>query len=115
MPDPAIEAGNLLANFLGKTLRIHTQDRRMFVGQMKCTDKDCNIVLALTHEYRMPSEDSVRAAAENTETDKFNVSMPHRFVGLVVVPGKYITKIAVEGIESAVVEAMGLKESDKIS
>lgn len=28
-----------LSSLLGKTLRIHISDRRLFVGQMKCTDK----------------------------------------------------------------------------
>ena len=28
-----------LATYLGKTLRIQITDGRMFVGQMKCTDK----------------------------------------------------------------------------
>lgn len=32
-------AVELLSSFLDKTLRIHVSDGRMFVGQMKCTDR----------------------------------------------------------------------------
>lgn len=33
------EATAFLTSLLNKTLRVHTNDSRMFVGQMKCTDK----------------------------------------------------------------------------
>ena len=36
------EASNpaaFLYKYLGKTLRVHTTDKRVFVGQMKCTDR----------------------------------------------------------------------------
>lgn len=35
------EASFYLAQFIGKNLRIHTSDNRIFGGQMKCTDKAC--------------------------------------------------------------------------
>ena len=69
----------------------------MFVGQLKCTDRDRNIILALTHEYRQPSQKAVeRAAKESEGTGKVKVDMQKRFVGLIVVPGQYIEKIEVD-------------------
>lgn len=73
----------------------------MFVGQMKCTDNERNIILSMTHEYRQPSESDVKFAAERHErtggVGNVKVDMKKRFVGLVVVPGQYITKIELEG------------------
>ncbi|KAK4634568.1 Small nuclear ribonucleoprotein-associated protein B [Fulvia fulva] len=95
------EATSYLTSLLNRTLHIHTNDGRMFVGQMKCTDNERNIILAVTHEYREPSEQDVERAMRRHEkegaTGNFNVDMKKRFVGLVVVPGRFITKIEVEG------------------
>lgn len=33
------EATKILSQYVGKTLRVHTDDNRIFVGQMKCTDR----------------------------------------------------------------------------
>lgn len=33
------EANKILIEYIGKTLRVHTDDNRIFVGQMKCTDR----------------------------------------------------------------------------
>ncbi|KAI5286711.1 hypothetical protein KEM54_006572 [Ascosphaera aggregata] len=52
-----------LDSLLGRTLRVHTSDERLFVGEFKCTDRDRNIILGLTHEYRYPTASSVNAAA----------------------------------------------------
>lgn len=113
------EAQLFLNSLLNKTLRIYITDRRIFVGQLKCTDKACssisllllppseqksnhhqdrNIILSLTHEYRHPSTSAVETAANNSgsTTGNVKVDMLKRFVGLVVVPGEYITKIEVE-------------------
>jgi small nuclear ribonucleoprotein (snRNP)-like protein len=99
----ASNASTYLSTFLNRTLRVHTTDGRMFAGQMKCTDPERNIILSMTHEYREPSAGDVALAAEragrrgtgNGKTVK--VDMKKRFVGLVVVPGRYIRKIEVEG------------------
>ncbi|GAB7353659.1 hypothetical protein MBLNU459_g4066t2 [Dothideomycetes sp. NU459] len=123
------EAVSLLTSLLNKTLRIYTTDTRIFVGQMKCTDKvsteprslplthgfcfsgaqDRNIILSLTHEYRQPPRSAVDDAAaamrdgssggsssSSSSSSNVKVDMLKRFVGLVVVPGEYITKIEVE-------------------
>jgi small nuclear ribonucleoprotein (snRNP)-like protein len=112
-----------LAQFIGKNLRVHASDGRVFGGQMKCTDKvsrgrvisfqgrwrshldemwhtdmkkDRNIVLALAHEYRAPSADIIRKAVEETGNPSASVTWNSRYVGLVVVPGEHITKIEFE-------------------
>ncbi|CZT20586.1 uncharacterized protein RCC_06444 [Ramularia collo-cygni] len=94
------EAASYLTSLLNRTLHLHTTDGRMFVGQMKCTDNERNIILAMTHEYRQPSQSDVRLAAERHErkggVGTVKVDMKKRFVGLVVVPGQYITKIEIE-------------------
>ena len=95
------EAVAYLSTLLSQTLHIHTTDGRMFVGSLKCTDPERNIILSMTHEYRQPSAADVKLAAERHEKagldGNVKVDMRKRFVGLVVVPGKYITKIECEG------------------
>ncbi|KAL1848614.1 hypothetical protein Plec18167_002239 [Paecilomyces lecythidis] len=98
------EAVQFLESLLGRTLRIHTTDTRMFVGTFKCTDTDRNIILAGTCEYRFPSPSAIKAAADASSKDKTQVTkadtvkvdMTSRLIGLVVVPGRYITRIEVE-------------------
>ncbi|KAK7518847.1 hypothetical protein IWZ03DRAFT_158206 [Phyllosticta citriasiana] len=108
------QAVPFLTQFVGRNLRIHVSDGRMFIGQMRCTDKDRNTILAQTHEYRQPSERALRDALSspdsnnnnnNSDTSSSNnpssvasvkLQMTSRFVGLVVVPGQYITKIEYE-------------------
>ncbi|KAF1833957.1 hypothetical protein BDW02DRAFT_499322 [Decorospora gaudefroyi] len=85
-----------LSQFIGKNLRIHASDGRVFGGQMKCTDKDRNIILALAHEYRAPSPESIRQTVEETGYPSASVAWSSRYVGLVVVPGQHITKIEFE-------------------
>ncbi|PYH49073.1 LSM domain-containing protein [Aspergillus saccharolyticus JOP 1030-1] len=94
-----------LEALIGRTLRVHATDTRIFVGIFKCTDAARNIILANTHEYRYPSPSAVRDAATNAEelaaesavtAQNIKVSMTSRFIGLVVVPGQHITKIELE-------------------
>lgn len=89
-----------LAEYLNRTLHIHITDGRMFVGQMKCTDNERNIILAMSHEYRQPSQSDVRLAAARHQQEgkagNVKVDMKKRFVGLIVVPGQYITRMEVE-------------------
>ena len=100
-PGASATASSYLSTFLNRTLHLHTTDGRMFAGQMKCTDPERNIILSMTHEYRQPSAADIKLAAERHEkagkSGNVKVDMKKRFVGLVVVPGKYITKIEVEG------------------
>ncbi|KAF2022880.1 hypothetical protein EK21DRAFT_119301 [Setomelanomma holmii] len=90
------EATFWLSQFLGKNLRVHASDGRIFGGQMKCTDKDRNIILALAHEYRAPSAEVIRKAVEESGNPSAPVPWNSRYVGLVVVPGQHITKIEFE-------------------
>jgi small nuclear ribonucleoprotein (snRNP)-like protein len=101
----ASNASTYLSTFLNRTLHVHTTDGRMFAGQMKCTDPERNIILSMTHEYRQPSAGDIALAAERARRSgsgsgsgkTVKVDMKKRFVGLVVVPGRYIRKIEVEG------------------
>lgn len=84
MADTIEDPQAYLTQLLNRTLHVHTADGRMFVGQLKCTDNERNLILAMTHECRQPS--AQRASGD----------MKKRFVGLVVVPGQHITKIELE-------------------
>ncbi|KAF1968706.1 hypothetical protein BU23DRAFT_583079 [Bimuria novae-zelandiae CBS 107.79] len=90
------EATVYLSQFIGQPLRIHTDDGRVFGGQMKCTDKDRNIILALTYEYRAPSSDVIRKAVKESGNPSAPVNWNSRYVGLVVVPGAHVKKIEFE-------------------
>ncbi|KAH9822955.1 LSM domain [Teratosphaeria destructans] len=93
-------AAHFLSTFLNKTLHLHITDGRMFVGQLKCTDNARNIILAMTQEYRPPSDADVARAADRhrraAQAGTVTVDMKKRFVGLVVIPGQHITKMEVE-------------------
>ncbi|KIW42621.1 uncharacterized protein PV06_06153 [Exophiala oligosperma] len=92
------EAAQFLESLLGKTLHVTAPDGRLFTGTFRCTDKDSNIILSSTFEYRMPSK-TVEAAAIGKLKSTGQASrsdMTSRFVGLIVVPGNQITKLEVE-------------------
>ncbi|KAK7743603.1 hypothetical protein SLS53_004138 [Cytospora paraplurivora] len=96
------EGQGFLESLLNNKLRIHTTDGRMFWGDFKCTDPDCNIVLAYTYEYRQPSAQQLLKAAEKAGADVKNIKleMTHRYLGLVVVPGEHIVRIEKEEFAS---------------
>ncbi|KAF2096053.1 hypothetical protein NA57DRAFT_78823 [Rhizodiscina lignyota] len=89
------EGVEFLEHYLTKTLRVSVSDKRVFVGQLKCTDKDCNVILALTQEYRPPPDEDIQAAAvsQGEGSAPLQLQFTNRYVGLVVIPGQYITKI----------------------
>ena len=64
---------------------------------MKCTDNERNIILAMTQEYRQPTQADAKRALERHGSEgtgqKLSLEMRKRFVGLVVVPGAYIERI----------------------
>ena len=111
-----VQATSWLSQFIGKTLRIHASDGRVFGGQMKCTDKvsvhwyvgycvlyantnlikDRNVILALAHEYRAPSAETIRKAVVDSGNSSASVAWSSRYVGLIVVPGHHIKKIEFE-------------------
>ncbi|KAK2767600.1 hypothetical protein FQN54_003758 [Arachnomyces sp. PD_36] len=84
-----LKASEYLKSLLGRTLRIHTTDTRLFVGAFKCSDNDRNIILGGTYEYRYPDP--------STDAD-----ITSRFIGLVVVPGQHITKIELDAYPNEV-------------
>lgn len=96
------KAVEYLQTLLNKKLCVYTNDSRMFYGDFKCTDNECNIILSQSHEYREPSPNAVKAAVESSSgissTATLKVDMTSRFLGLIVVPGQYITKIEVDGL-----------------
>lgn len=100
MADPIEDPQAYLTQMLNRTLHVHTADGRMFVGQLKCTDRERNLILAMTHEYRQPSHLDIQRAAQRHEQTgaggNFHLDMKKRFVGLVVLPGQHIVKIELE-------------------
>ncbi|KAK4205245.1 hypothetical protein QBC40DRAFT_271342 [Triangularia verruculosa] len=101
-PSSKPEATDFLQTLLNKNLRVGTTDGRMFWGSFKCTDSDCNLVLQHTYEYRPPSLAQLEAATttQNPQKGKVVMDMTSRYLGLVVVPGQYVTKIQVEEFAS---------------
>lgn len=108
------EATECLGSMLDRQLRIYTTDTRMFVGEFKCTDnvflllwtrqpaenwygdKECNIILAQSHEYRFPTSKALETASESIPTSSLKLDMNSRYLGLIVVPGQHIVKIEIE-------------------
>ncbi|KAI0796596.1 hypothetical protein C8Q75DRAFT_802283 [Abortiporus biennis] len=68
-----------LQNYLRQTLRVATTDGRIFLGTFAGTDKQLNILLMNTDEFRL-------SPPENANPDG-------RFVGLVMIPRRLISKI----------------------
>jgi hypothetical protein len=73
--------------------------------------QDRNIILSRTYEYRLPSrgpptaaniEAEAEAEDEGSAKAKVVLDMTSRYLGLVVVPGEFITKIEVEEFASQV-------------
>ncbi|OBT90983.1 hypothetical protein VE02_00236 [Pseudogymnoascus sp. 03VT05] len=91
------EAKDYLNGLLNKSLRVTTTDKRMFLGEFKCTDSDRNMILAHTYEYRLPSESALPQASG---AGSVTLEMTSRYLGLVVVPGEHITKIELEQFAS---------------
>ncbi|MCJ1245220.1 hypothetical protein MMC30_002422 [Trapelia coarctata] len=104
--DPSA-AKSYLGALLNRPLHIYTTDNRMFVGEFKCTDNDLNIILASTHEYRIPPPPSASGflspgissapSSSSPSASKIIKPMTPRYVGLIVVPGAHVVKIEVEG------------------
>lgn len=71
---------------IGRQFKIYTTDDRVFAGELKCTDNECNVILAKTLEYRAsPSaRDASVSEALGSGKTKATVQMSSRFLGLVV-------------------------------
>lgn len=111
------EAQEFLEALLGKQLRIYTTDSRMFIGEFKCTDnvrlteviwcclmftlvQECNIILSMSYEHRPTTPSSTSSTESGNIKDArggfMEGAVSRRFMGLIVVPGQYITAIEVE-------------------
>lgn len=90
------QATDFLSDLLGKTFRVTTSDTRMFLGQFKCTDADCNIVLAQTYEYRLPVISKLEIRPREKHVVKELSDLTSRYLGLVVIPGQHILRIELE-------------------
>lgn len=67
-----------LESLLGNTWRIAIRDKRVFLGTLVSMDKEKNIILTNTDEYR-PGEHNNR-----------------RYVGMVMIPWRWVVKAEVE-------------------
>lgn len=67
-----------LASYLNFKARIKITDGRVFIGTFMCIDKQKNVILANTREYREDEE---------------------RLVGLVMIPGEHLVKMETEDLE----------------
>ncbi|ORY90499.1 hypothetical protein BCR43DRAFT_499400 [Syncephalastrum racemosum] len=68
-----------LRSCLNFKARVHISDGRVFIGTFVCTDKQKNIILAHTEEFR---------------------GREQRLVGLVMIPGKHLVKIETEDLDT---------------
>lgn len=55
------------------------------------------MILTLAREHRRPSRAAVARAAEDSDAAKFSLPMERRYVGQVVIPGQYITRVELAG------------------
>lgn len=68
-------------------------------------NQDRNIILSHTFEYRLPSLPP--PSALQTGKEPVTLDMTSRYLGLVVVPGEYVTRIEVEEFASQMKGRMG--------
>ncbi|KAK3902113.1 hypothetical protein C8A05DRAFT_15790 [Staphylotrichum tortipilum] len=121
-PTPREDDAAYLRSLLNKNLRVTTTDNRMFWGSFKCTDSESNMILQHTYEYRHPTPQQISDAAAEAKAEvsaallatgggdgkaakgkakgKVKLDMTARYLGLVVVPGKYIVRIEAEEFAS---------------
>lgn len=58
--------------------------------------KECNIILGQSFEHRLPVASALDAASVSLSGSGLKMDMTSRYLGLIVVPGQYITKIEIE-------------------
>lgn len=79
-PDPS-SALDMLRSTLSQYYKITIQDGRYFIGSFACIDRDKNMILTNTEEYR---------------TFRPGEPPKARFVGMVMIPWKWVVKAEVE-------------------
>ena len=82
--------------WLNYRLRITIDDSRAFEGRFKCVDRDCNIVLAGTEEFKdsKPSAPLLPfcgpCISSSAMHKRLTSGEQRRFLGLIVIPGIHI-------------------------
>lgn len=103
-----------LQALLRSLLRITTTDHRIFLGTFVGTDKDLNILLINTDEFRIsPAPSSTTKPGPGTPTGAEPDEEPEgeseggRYVGQVMIPWKMIKRIEAEtaGVDAALAAA----------
>ncbi|ORX57227.1 hypothetical protein BCR36DRAFT_345228 [Piromyces finnis] len=90
-----------LSRYIYNKLRVTIEDKREFIGYFMCIDKDKNIILSATNEYCLKEETDKKDQNEIDNSDDFEFDenkmfedkYESRFVGLIMIPGKYIKKV----------------------
>jgi N-alpha-acetyltransferase 38, NatC auxiliary subunit len=105
---------NALRNLLGSTLRISIQDtsNRVFLGTFVCTDKARNIVLANAEEYRIERVAVRRSTITEGEVEEHGEEAEEtfeqkgRYVGMVMIPWRYIIDVEEEDTSSSLADSV---------
>ncbi|KAG4083558.1 hypothetical protein H8356DRAFT_1318757 [Neocallimastix lanati (nom. inval.)] len=101
-PRNVTESITELSKYIYNKLRVTIEDRREFIGYFMCIDKNKNIILSATNEYSIKEEILEKEEKENKENttneEKKVERLPDecydsRFLGLIMIPGKYIKKV----------------------
>jgi len=78
MAEQPLTSVERLNSLLGHTWRISIQDKRVFLGTLVCTDKEKNIILTNADEFRRGEHGN------------------GRYVGMVMIPWRWVVKAEVE-------------------
>ncbi|ORY38366.1 hypothetical protein BCR33DRAFT_854031 [Rhizoclosmatium globosum] len=74
-----------LQSMLGIKARIEASDGRIFTGVFMCVDKYKNVILSGAEEYSV-----------NDDEDTGEKKDERRYVGMIMVPGKHLVRMAIE-------------------
>ncbi|KAH8110289.1 hypothetical protein DFH11DRAFT_1621855 [Phellopilus nigrolimitatus] len=85
-----------IKRLLGQTMRICASDGRIFIGTFVCVDKQKNIVLSNTDEYR------VGGPAQG------------RYVTMVMVPWRLVVKVEVQSLSTGMVVARNGEDDEDL-
>ncbi|KZV89063.1 hypothetical protein EXIGLDRAFT_596954, partial [Exidia glandulosa HHB12029] len=78
-------AVSLLRSYISKLMRVAIADGRVFLGMFACIDKDRNLVLVNTEEFRIGVAPRQGQMGEGG-----------RYVGMVMIPWKHVVSAEVE-------------------
>jgi small nuclear ribonucleoprotein (snRNP)-like protein len=90
-----------LKSYLDKFWKIEIQDGRTFIGKLRCVDSGRNVVLSEATELKQiqftTKEGGILLTKEGVKIKTENIKKEdERFVGHVIVPGKYIVRSFVD-------------------